>query len=191
MEPSNDEKRQKRLQRNKESARKSRNRKKHYQEFLENKVKNLCQEASTLRQQLYIKSEKIELSENTIEVKKTINKVSEKLASVCNQRKNHIKFIIDEVVEVMIPSHAKLLMVACQNTNVHAPELANHQLKYIRDLQPVIVQEQNKLKEVVNELKKVREELENMLDWASELPEQLLKFLSSDKITELLNSDQS
>ena len=190
MDLTNNDKRQKRLARNKESAKKSRNRKKHYQEFLENKVKTLSQEANLLRQQLFLKSEKLELSSpKEADVKKNIDFISEKLTSACDQRKAHVKFIIDEVVSVMIPSHAKLLMMACQNPNINVPEFSNEQLTLIRDLQPVIIQEQNKLKEVVNELKKVREDLENMLEWAGELPQQLLNFLSMDKLTELLKSE--
>ena len=190
MDLTNNDKRQKRLARNKESAKKSRNRKKHYQEFLENKVKTLSQEANLLRQQLFLKSEKLELSSpKEADVKKNIDVISEKLTSACDQRKAHVKFIIDEVVSVMIPSHAKLLMMACQNPNINVPEFSNEQLTLIRDLQPVIIQEQNKLKEVVNELKKVREDLENMLEWAGELPQQLLNFLSMDKLTELLKSE--
>lgn len=190
MDLTNNDKRQKRLARNKESAKKSRNRKKHYQEFLENKVKTLSQEANLLRQQLFLKSEKLELSSpEEADVKKNIDVISEKLTSACDQRKAHVKFIIDEVVSVMIPSHAKLLMMACQNPNINVPEFSNEQLTLIRDLQPVIIQEQNKLKEVVNELKKVREDLENMLEWAGELPQQLLNFLSMDKLTELLKSE--
>ena len=65
MDQVNLDKRQKRLIRNKESARKSRNRKKHYQEFLENKVKMLCHEASNLRNQIYKKSEEIEMNSKT------------------------------------------------------------------------------------------------------------------------------
>ena len=173
MDPLFEEKRQKRLARNKESAKKSRNRKKHYQEFLENKVKTLIHEANLLRQQLLKKEEIIDMeSGNGIAVKSKIDSISEKISSACNQRKEHLRFIIEEVVEVMIPSHAKLLMVACENPNINVPELSNEQLTYIKDLQPVIVQEQTKLNEVVTELKKVRHELDGMLDWASDLPQQ-------------------
>ena len=191
MDDSYNDKRQRRLARNKESARKSRNRKKHYQEFLENKVKMLCQEANSLRQQLYIKSEELDLtSANGYDIKSKIDTISEKLVSTCNQRKEHIKFIVEEVIDVMIPSHAKFLMLACQKTHIEAPELRNEQITYIQELEPVIMQEQNKLNEVVTELRAVRSELEGMLDWASELPQQLMEFLSMDKITELLNSEQ-
>lgn len=190
MDVLNNEKRQKRLARNKESARKSRNRKKHYQEFLENKVKMLTQEANSLRQQLYTKTEDLEMTPSQeLDIKSKIDTISEKLLSACNQRKEHIRFIIEEVIDVMIPSHAKLLILACQNPNIECPELSNEQLNYIKELQPVIVQEQCKLKEVVTELRKVRNEFDGMLDWASELPQELMKFLSMDKVTELLNSE--
>lgn len=185
----NAEKRQKRLIRNKESAKKSRNRKKHYQDFLEKKVKNLCQEANLLRQQLSVKSETFTSMPNN-DIKSKIDSISEKLSTACTQRKEHIQFIIEEVVEVMIPSHAKLLMLACQNPDIHAPELSDPQLNYIRELQPDILKEQNKLKEVVNELNKVREEINGMLDWASDLPKQLQSFLSTDKISEILENEE-
>lgn len=190
MEQTNLEKRQKRLLRNKESARKSRNRKKHYQEFLENKVKMLCQEANNLRNQIFIKSEDIQMtSPVSFEIKTQLDSFSSKLLASCNQRKEHIKFIIDEVIDVMIPSHAKLLMMACEKTNIQVPELTGEQLKCIQDLQPVIVQEHAKLKEVVTELRNIRDGLGNILDWASLLPQHLKTFLPAEKISELLNSD--
>ena len=192
MDPVSNDKRQKRLARNKESAKKSRNRKKHYQEFLEKKVKNLVQEATSLRQQLSIKSESLSLSsDKEVNIKSKLELISEKLSSACAQRKEHIEFIIDEVVQVMIPSHAKLLMLACQDPNINAPELSPQQLNCIRELQPALMQEKNKLNEVVTELNHVREEIDAMLDWASELPIQLQIFLSPDKITELLNAENS
>ena len=192
MDPDSIDKRQKRLARNKESARKSRNRKKHYQEFLEKKVKNLVQEANSLRQQLSVKSESVSLnSDKEGNIKSKLEVIAEKLSSACAQRKEHIQFIIDEVVEVMIPSHAKLLMLACQDPNINAPELLPQQLNYIRELQPVIMQEKCKLKEVVTELNTVREEIDGILDWASQLPIQLQIFLSPDKIAELLNPENS
>lgn len=190
MEQTNLEKRQKRLQRNKESARKSRNRKKHYQEFLENKVKMLCQEANNLRNQIYIKSEDIEMTSPTeLEMKSHLDSYLGKLMTSCSQRKEHIKFIIEEVIEVMIPSHAKLLMVACEKPDIQVPELTNEQLKCIQDLQPVIVQEHGKLKEVVTELRNIRNGLDSILDWAGVLPQYLKSFLPAEKIAELLNSE--
>lgn len=191
MEPTNIEKRQKRLARNKESARKSRNRKKHYQEFLENKVKVLAQEANALRNQLYQKSEELVLSSApNKELRSKIDTISEKLFSTCSQRKEHIKFIIEEVIDVMIPSHAKFLILACQSTDVAVPELTAEQIHSIKELQPVIIQEQKKLNEVVTELRSVRNELEGILDWASDLPQQLTKLLTIDKTAELLGGDQ-
>jgi chromosome segregation ATPase len=190
MDQVNLEKRQKRLIRNKESARKSRNRKKHYQEFLENKVKMLCQEASNLRNQIYKKSEDIEMSsQSEYDMKTRLDTVLEKLMSSCNQRKEHIKFIIEEVIDVMIPSHAKLLIMACEKPDIRVPELSDEQIRNIKELQPDIVREQMKLKEVVTELKNIKGELDSVLDWAGQLPQHLKSFLPPEKIGEILNAE--
>ena len=190
MDQINLEKRKKRLIKNKESARKSRNRKKHYQEFLENKVKMLSQEASNLRDQIYKKSEEIEMSSQTeFDMKTRLDTVLEKLMNSCNQRKSHINFIIDEVIDVMIPSHAKLLIMACEKPDIQVPELSEDQFNYIKQLQPDIVREQAKLKEVVTELRNVKGDLDSVLDWAAKLPQHLKSFLNPEKIVEILNSE--
>ena len=190
MDQINLEKRQKRLIRNKESAKKSRNRKKHYQEFLENKVKMLSQEASNLRDQIYKKSEEIEMnSQSEFDMKTRLDTVLEKLMNSCNQRKSHINFIIDEVIDVMIPSHAKLLIMACEKQDIQVPELSEDQVNYIKQLQPDIVREQGKLKEVVTELRNIKGDLDSVLDWAAKLPQHLKSFLNPEKIVEILNSE--
>ena len=190
MDQVNLDKRQKRLIRNKESARKSRNRKKHYQEFLENKVKMLCQEASNLRNQIYKKSEEIEMNSKTeFDLKTRLDTVLDKLMSSCNQRKSHINFIIDEVIGVMIPSHAKLLIMACEKPDIQVPELTEEQINYIKQLQPDIVREQEKLKEVVTELRNIKGDLDGVLDWAAKLPQHLKSFLSPEKIGEIFNTE--
>ncbi|CAG9314309.1 unnamed protein product [Blepharisma stoltei] len=192
------EKRQRRLAKNKESARKSRKRKKHYIDFLEKKVNALSQEADRLRQQLYkkpnIHGNNHELRNALIHgenIKDTIESIQEKLSQSCSQRKEHIQFLVDEVLDVMIPNHAKLLLVMCQNPDIEVPELTPEQISSIKQLQPDLAQEQAKLKEVVGELKQVKEEMSELLDWGGKIPQEMCEYLTNEQVAEILLSLES
>lgn len=188
------EKRQRRLAKNKESARKSRKRKKHYIDFLEKKVNALTQEADRLRQQIYKKPNPGTSNDlrdallQGVNIKDTIETIQEKLVQSCEQRKEHIQFLVEEVLDVMIPTHAKLLLVSCQNPDVEVPELTPEQINSVKELQSVLAQEQARLKEVVGDLKDVKEELNELLEWGGRLPNELSQFLTNEQVAEILLS---
>lgn len=163
------EKRQRRLLKNRESAKKSRKRKKSYLNFLEKRISALSNEASELRQQVY-KKETMESNLNLrfalyqgLKLDDTLKSLKTKISSSCKQRQEHIAFLVDEVLDVMIPQHAKLLLLTCQNPDMEVPELNPNQLKVVKEIHPILKHESTKLLKIVNELKKAKEDINEIL----------------------------
>jgi len=185
------DKRHRRLAKNREAAKKSRNRKKHYLEFLEKKVAALSETACSLRQQMLKKPKKESLRDAVIggeDLESSVSKFQEKLEQTCFQRKDQIEFLVDEVVRVMIPSHAKLLLKSVKETEVEVPELSPQQLATIKELQPVLAQEQSRLQEIVDELSSTKQDILELLDWGACIPKELRKFMTPQQTAEILMS---
>ncbi len=191
------QKRSKRLERNRESARKSRKRKKYYVNYLETKLQTLAREAEHLRQTLkerrmqdpnLVSREQL-LRQALITqtgIEEAVDSVKQKYSVGHLYRKENIEGIINEALDIHVPNFTKIIIASLHEPKLNFPELTTEQIEVMLNEKPRVIQENNRISDCLEHIQEVKQKLVGLSEWASKFPEKLSEFLSLEEVTQVM-----
>jgi hypothetical protein len=191
------QKRSKRLERNRESARKSRKRKKYYVNYLETKLQTLAREAEHLRQTLkerrmqdpnLVSREQL-LRQALITqtgIEEAVDSVKQKYSVGHLYRKENIEGIINEALDIHVPNFTKIIIASLHEPKLNFPELTTEQIEVMLNEKPRVIQENNRISDGLEHIQEVKQKLVGLSEWASKFPEKLSEFLSLEEVTQVM-----
>ena len=193
------QKRNKRLERNRESARKSRKRKKYYVNYLETKLQTLAREAEHLRQTLKerrMQDPNLVSREQLLRqalvtqtgIEEAVDSVKQKYSVGHQYRKENIEGIISETLDIHVPNFTKIIIASLHEPTVNFPELTAEQLEVMINEKPRVIQENCRISECLEHIHEVKQKLVGLSEWASKFPEKLTEFLSIEEVAQVMLS---
>mmetsp|Transcript_451 Transcript_451/g.549 ORF Transcript_451/g.549 Transcript_451/m.549 type:complete len:233 (+) Transcript_451:30-728(+) len=196
-----DDRKAKRLERNRESARRSRKKKNMYMQYLEEKVSKLQDEAKNLRSSLsetaapsiYTNTVKMfqqlrcQLHGPESDVQASLNALDKRFGTTGQERLDAIDYFFSQVVSLLLPTYAKsMLWSSYHNQDISIENLTAEQEAALMELRPALASEYLKFSECVQELESVRDELKCLSKDLDSTLQELRKVLTPHQVARFL-----
>lgn len=190
----------KRLERNRDSARRSRKKKNMYMQYLEEKVSKLQDEAKRLRSSsqcstpaLYTNTAnkfqqlRCQLEEPEAEVQASLNALDKRFGTTGQDRFGAIDYFFSQVVSLLLPTYAKsILWASFHSQEVSIENMTAEQQAALIELRPALASEYLKFSECVQELEIVRDELKGLSKDLDSTMQELRRILTPHQVARFL-----